>query len=127
MPHPEACSVVRVIRSFLGKEESSTEGKKLRQAVEEACSLLSLLDLNYALYRCDSEEKDEMKREAYIVPGAGALVYCGLQGIVGILKTAKENNNLSHPICLNLNDGNWIMDYTTDRLKLRVGTEEVCV
>jgi len=56
---PEACSAVQLIRSFLAQEEGNTEGEALRARLMETCSSLSLLDLTYALYRCDSEEKDD--------------------------------------------------------------------
>jgi hypothetical protein len=47
---------------------------------------MDLLDLNYALYRCDQEERDEgFGGGSYEVPGAGRFVYCGLQGITSML------------------------------------------
>ena len=123
----EACSAVQFICSFLGQEASSSEGTTLRKKVEKTCSGLSLLDLNYALYRCDSEEKDDGHGGgAYVVPGAGALVYCGLQGIMAMLSTVRDQNDLGHPICDNLRAGDWMIGYTANRLKLRAGTEEVC-
>ena len=123
----EACSAVQLVCSFLGQEESSAEGMALRKTVKKTCSGLSLLDLNYALYRCDSEEKDDGRGGgAYVVPGAGALVYCGLQGIVAMLRRVRDQNDLGHPICDNLRAGDWLIGYTANRLKLRKGTEEVC-
>ena len=124
---PGASSRLRFVRSFLKLEESIAKGKVLRSRMKRACSKLSLLDLNYALYRCDIEESDEMGSEPYHVPGAGALVYCGLQGIMAMLRTVRENNNLSHPICDNIREGDWMTSYTANRLKLRAGTEEVCM
>ena len=124
---PEACSRLRLVRSFLKLEESNAKGSALRNRMKQACSKLAFLDLNYALYRCDSEESDEMGNGAYHVPGAGALVYCGLQGIMAMLRTVRENNNLSHPICDNIREGDWMTSCTANRLKLRAGTEEVCM
>ena len=124
---PEACSKLRLVRSFLKLEESNAKGRELRSRMKRACSKLSFLDLNYILYRCNSEESDEMGNGAYHVPGAGALVYCGLQGIMAMLRTIRENNNLSHPICDNIREGDWMTCYTANRLKLRAGTEEVCM
>ena len=124
---PEACSRLRLVRSFLKLEESNAKGRVLRNRMKRACSKLSLLDLNYALYRCDSEESDEMGSGAYHVQQVGALVYCGLQGIMVMLRTIRENNNLSHPICDDIRKEDWMTGYTANRLKLRAGTEEVCV
>ena len=124
----EACSAVQFIRSFLerGGGMASQEGKVLRRQLEEVCGRLDLLDLNYALYRCDNEEKDDGHGGGvYTVPGAGALVYCGFQGIVSMLSTVRDNNDLGHPICDNLRAGDWMPGYTVDRLQLRPGTKEV--
>lgn len=77
---------VQLIRSFLGQSAESPEGRILRQNLELCCEGLDLLDLNFALYRCDQEERDEgMGGAAYDVPGAGSFVYCGLQGIMSML------------------------------------------
>ena len=124
---PEACSRLRLVRSFLKLEESNDKGRLLRSRMKQSCSRLSFLDLNYALYRCHSEESDEMGNGVYHVKEAGLLVYCGLQGIMAMLRTARESNNLSHPICVNIRDGDWMTSYTANRLKLRAGTKEVCM
>ena len=91
----EACTAVQVIRSFLGQPcktciEGCVDGGQLRQEVNGFIKELDLLDLNYALYRCDQEERDDGKGgAAYEVPGAGTLVYCGLQGIVSIISKVR--------------------------------------
>lgn len=44
---------------------------------------LSLSDLNKVLYRCNEEESDQgFGGGAYVVSTTGAMVYCGLQGLV---------------------------------------------
>lgn len=41
----------------------------------------TLTEINYILYRCNSEEKDDDTRAGvYVIPEFGELVYCGLQG-----------------------------------------------
>ena len=44
---------------------------------------LSLSDLNKVLYRCNEEESDQgFGGGVYVVPTTGAMVYCGLQGMM---------------------------------------------
>ncbi|XP_011307475.1 glycogen debranching enzyme isoform X1 [Fopius arisanus] len=82
-------------------------------------SKLELSDINKILYRCDQEERDETENKfgVYDIPGYGPLVYAGLQGIVSLLADVRPNNDLGHPLCGNLRDGNWLIDYTWQRLK----------
>lgn len=88
---PEADLAVQLICSFLGQSRESAEGCGLRQNLELCCQGLDLLDLNYALYRCDQEERDDgMGGGAYEVPGSGSLVYCGLQGIMSMLAKVRS-------------------------------------
>ncbi len=73
-----------------------------------------------------SEEQDDGNGGGvYVVPGAGALVYCGFQGIMSMFSGVRDNNDLGHPICDNLRAGDWLMGYTVNRLRLRDGTGPV--
>ncbi|KAK8056386.1 glycogen debranching enzyme [Apiospora rasikravindrae] len=84
-----------------------------------AMSDLDVVDLNFLLYRCDAEERDSSdgKDGVYDIPGYGKLVYAGLQGWWSILKDVIKDNNLAHPLCQNLRDGQWVLDYTVGRLE----------
>lgn len=84
-----------------------------------AMSGLNLVDLNFLLYRCEAEERDgsEGKDGAYDIPGYGKVVYAGLQGWWSILGDIIKDNNLAHPLCQNLRDGQWALDYTVGRLE----------
>ncbi|KAI2635500.1 glucanotransferase domain of glycogen debranching enzyme-domain-containing protein [Xylaria nigripes] len=86
---------------------------------ESAMSELDLVDLNYLMYQCEAEERDgsEGKDGAYDIPNYGKIVYAGLQGWWSVLKDIIKNNNLAHPLCQNLRDGQWAMDYTVQRLE----------
>nr|CAI5828955.1 unnamed protein product [Callosobruchus analis] len=98
---------------------SETELKKI-------ISKMQLSDLNRALYRCDQEEKDEgFGFDTYNIPNFGSMVYAGLQGFMSLMSNIRPNNDLGHPMCANLRDGNWMIDYISNRLKLDVGTKEL--
>lgn len=81
--------------------------------LELAMSRLSLTDMNYILFRCSEEDNGNI----YDVPRFGKLIYCGIQGFISVLDTVTSNNDLGHPLCANLRDGFWIIDYICERLK----------
>ena len=123
---PSTCQAINLLRSFIGRDTTAEVGTKWRQELGEAVGELDLLDLNYALYRCDQEERDDGHGGgAYVVPGAGAFIYCGVEGIMSMLKTVRDNNDLGHPLCDNLRSGDWLAGYTVNRLRLRSGTKKV--
>ncbi|CAH1981135.1 unnamed protein product [Acanthoscelides obtectus] len=89
-------------------------------------SKMQLSDLNRALYRCDQEERDEsFGFDTYNIPSFGSMVYAGLQGFMSLMSNIRPSNDLGHPMCANLRDGNWMIDYISNRLKLDVGTKEL--
>jgi glycogen debranching enzyme len=76
-------------------------------------------DLNIILYRCDAEERDlsDNKDGVYDIPGHGPLVYAGLQGWWSVLRDIVNDNNLGHPLCNHLREGQWALDYCIGRLQ----------
>ena len=102
-----------------GAEHSGGLDTFITSGAKEVFSRLSLVDLNFVLYRCDAEELDYSggKDGVYVVPSHGPLVYAGLQGWWSILKDVIRNNDLGHPLCNHLRDGQWALDYTTSRLQ----------
>ncbi|XP_055915816.1 glycogen debranching enzyme isoform X2 [Eupeodes corollae] len=79
---------------------------------------LDFVDLNRALFSCDQEERDlGLGGAAYDIPGYGPVVYCGLQGFISILTDIAPKNDLGHPLCDNLRNGDWMMDYISQRLR----------
>ncbi|XP_025406439.1 glycogen debranching enzyme isoform X4 [Sipha flava] len=81
----------------------------------QAVSRLTLMDMNHILFRCAEEDEGKV----YDVPGYGKLVYCGLQGFMSVLDNIVLNNDLGHPLCSNLRNGFWILDYIVGRLKCK--------
>ncbi len=86
---------------------------------------VNLTDLNFILYKCDAEERDasDNKDGTYNIPDHGNLVYAGLQGWWSVLRDIVNENNLGHPLCNHLRDGQWALDYCVGRLE-RIAEKE---
>jgi glycogen debranching enzyme len=102
-----------------GAEHASGLNKFLSSGADEAFSGLSLVDLNFALYRCDAEERDSSNGEdgVYNIPKHGPLVYAGLQGWWSVLEDIIKYNKLGHPLCDHLREGQWALDYVVGRME----------
>nr|XP_022905345.1 glycogen debranching enzyme isoform X1 [Onthophagus taurus] len=110
---------IRYVRDLL-TSFSRNDARSLTQVVNQ----MSLADINRALYRCDQEERDEGHNSGvYSIPNYGPLVYCGLQGIISLLAKIRPTNDLGHPLCCNLREGDWLIDYIWRRLQLDEGTK----
>ena len=46
-------------------------------------------------------------------------------GVISVLANVRQFDDLGHPLCRNLRDGDWMMDYTVARLLPFVGTRQV--
>ena len=46
-------------------------------------------------------------------------------GIISVLANVRQFNDLAHPLCRNLRDGDWLMDYVVTRLMPFIGTRQV--
>lgn len=84
-----------------------------------AFSNVNLVDLNFILYKCEAEERDASggKDGVYDIPGHGKLVYAGLQGWWSVLKNVIAKNDLAHPLCQHLRNGQWALDYIVGRME----------
>ncbi|KAI0898190.1 glycoside hydrolase family 13 protein [Annulohypoxylon nitens] len=102
-----------------GAEHSAGLDTYVTSGAKEAMAELDLVDLNFLLYRCETEELNgsDGKDGTYDIPGHGSIVYAGLQGWWSLLKDIIKDNNLAHPLCQNLRDGQWALDYTVGRLE----------
>uniref|UniRef100_A0A8D2ZVL6 Glycogen debranching enzyme n=1 Tax=Scophthalmus maximus TaxID=52904 RepID=A0A8D2ZVL6_SCOMX len=83
-------------------------------------SRLSLSDMNTLLYRCDAEERED-GGGCYNVPSGLPLNYGGLQGLISVMAEIRPKNDLGHPLCDNLRQGDWMMEYVSDRLLAKGG------
>ncbi|XP_055887026.1 glycogen debranching enzyme-like isoform X1 [Biomphalaria glabrata] len=112
-----------MLRSYSGNTMfSDAEDSSFRGIV----SKLNFADLNRCLYRIDQEERDDCYGfGAYNVPNSGNLVYCGIKGVMSLLSVIRPTNDLGHPLCCNLRDGNWLPDYLANRLKVHSGLENL--
>lgn len=100
-----------LIQSF--RTESGPKYEELKAIIAK----LNLNDLNRAIYRCDQEERDMGQGTgSYNVPNYGPLVYCGTQGFASVLTQIAPNNDLGHPLCNNLRQGDWMIDYIHQRI-----------
>lgn len=100
-------------------EHSEGLDKYVTSGARAAFKDLKLRHLNFVLYRCDPEEHDtnDDRDGCYNVPGYGTLVYAGLQGWWSVLRDIVRNNDLGHPLCQHLRDGQWALDYCVGRLE----------
>ncbi|KAI1809169.1 glycoside hydrolase family 133 protein [Poronia punctata] len=100
-------------------EHSAGLDNYVTSGAKTAMSELDLVDLNFLLYRCEAEERSgsDGKDGVYDIPGYGKIIYAGLQGWWSLLKDIIKDNNLAHPLCQNLRDGQWALDYTVGRLE----------
>jgi len=126
---PRAQSSVNKIRAVLsefGYRTRISEVTTHNNRLNEVLGNLTLSDLNRILYRCDAEERDEGRGGgAYDIPGYGPLPYCGLQGVISVLSEVRVNNDLGHPLCCNLREGDWMIDYIVNRLKQDENTNKL--
>lgn len=99
-------------------EHSEGLDKYVTSGAREAFADVGHTDLNALLYRADAEERAASSGSdgVYTVPGIGPLVYCGLQGWWSILRDVVARNDLGHPLCAHLRDGQWALDYIVARL-----------
>ncbi|CAD5115909.1 DgyrCDS4843 [Dimorphilus gyrociliatus] len=112
------------LRQFLsqfGYRMHTYSGRNLAEMsnteLERIVTKMTLNDLSRTLYRCDGEERDDCPESGgYNIPGWGVLPYCGLQGILSILNEIRPKNDLGHPLCNNIREGNWLLEYSCSRL-----------
>ncbi|XP_061784636.1 glycogen debranching enzyme [Nerophis lumbriciformis] len=126
---PKAQKLVGAIRYILsqfslkyrkGSIADENPPEVLKMPLAQLMSKLSLADMNVLLFRCDAEEQED-GGGCYDIPGWMAFKYAGLQGLMSVLADIRANNDLGHPVCANLRQGDWMIDYVSNRLTRREG------
>lgn len=85
---------------------------------DKTVNRMSLNTLNYVLFCCEPEQMTvNTSFQNFQVPGWRSLVYCGLMGIALPMQIIKSYNDLGHPICTNLRQGDWLLRYMSSRLE----------
>lgn len=113
-PQPaHAAALAQLHRSLEGAHVDEADPLALMPAFAD----LDLTDFNALLYRCDAEEREAGGGGVYDVPGRGALPYAGLQGVASLLAEVTPDDDLGHPLCANLRDGDWLPEYVWRRLE----------
>lgn len=127
---PKAQKLVGVLRYYLsqfspkykrGSVVDENPPEALQKPLAQLMSTLTLADLNTLLFRCDSEEQED-GGGCYSIPGWETFKYAGLQGLISVLADIRPNNDLGHPVCDNLRQGDWLIDFVSNRLVHRGGS-----
>ncbi|KAG5462779.1 MAG: amylo-alpha-1,6-glucosidase-domain-containing protein, partial [Olpidium bornovanus] len=96
--------------------------RKLREGAEQALTGLGWEEMNVVLFRTDAEERDMTGNHGtYIIPGHGALAYCGLQGFQSAFQPLLKQNDLGNAVCAHLREGRWAAEYCVSRLDRYIG------
>ncbi|XP_054870288.1 glycogen debranching enzyme isoform X4 [Amphiprion ocellaris] len=126
---PKAQKQVGMLRYYLsqfspkyrrGSVADENPPDALQKPLAQLMSKLTLADMNVLLFRCDTEEQED-GGGCYNIPGWESLKYAGLQGLISVLADIRPNNDLGHPLCANLRQGDWLIDFVSNRLINREG------
>ncbi|XP_036410213.1 glycogen debranching enzyme isoform X2 [Megalops cyprinoides] len=121
---PKAQELVGALRNHLiqfsphyksGSQPDTDAPAILKKPLTSIMSRLTLADMNVLMFRCDPEEQED-GGGCYDIPSWEALKYGGLQGFMSVMANIRPKNDLGHPFCNNLRQGDWMIDYVSDRL-----------
>lgn len=108
IPHDDVTIRLRQLHEII-QEFHREDGPKYLE-LKRIISKLDLVDLNFALFSCDQEERERGNGfEAFDIPGFQRLPYAGLQGFLSFLSEISPKHDLGHPFCNNLRQGNWMI------------------
>ncbi|XP_037537913.1 glycogen debranching enzyme [Nematolebias whitei] len=125
----KAQKLVSVLRFYLsqfspkyrrGSIQDENPPEILQKSLAQLMSKMTLADMNILLFRCEAEEQED-GGGCYSIPGWESLKYAGIQGLMSVLAEIRPKNDLGHPLCANLREGDWLIDFVSNRLKHREG------
>eukprot|EP01028_Stygiella_incarcerata_P002263 TRINITY_DN1421_c0_g1_i1.p1 TRINITY_DN1421_c0_g1~~TRINITY_DN1421_c0_g1_i1.p1 ORF type:complete len:1578 (-),score=400.60 TRINITY_DN1421_c0_g1_i1:5551-10284(-) len=95
--------------------------EKCHGTMVHAFGRLSMIDLNYVLFRSHEEEMETCSRGVYEIPGImDKIKFCGLIGIAMAFDDARQSQDLGNPLCENIRQGFWLVEYIRDRFVVSV-------
>ena len=116
----------QIRQSIISLEQMLNQYVQRNSEFHRIVEKLTLVDLQRVLYRSGAEEQADGKGfDLYNIPELGPMVYCGLQGPMSILEKIRLHNQLRHPLVLNLKQGDWLVKYIANRLKVHPNTKQV--
>lgn len=79
---------------------------------------MPLSGLNHILFRCEAEEREisDGKRGPYGLQSSGVFRYAGITSFMTHYRRLKVSGDMGHELFSNMRDGNWLIDYSTERL-----------
>ena len=98
--------------------EQNIEHLEKNTEILNAIEKLQLNDLNQILFSCDVEEKANKGNSAgvYDLPDHGKLPYSGFAGLNQLISEVTSKSQNFHPLCNNLEEGHWLLDYLINRI-----------
>ena len=90
-----------------------------KDLAEQIFSSMPLSAFNHLLFRAEPEEKEisNDKRGTYGLQNYGSFKYSGLASIMHMLRYLKVQGDMGHELFQNMRAGNWLLDYSLDRLE----------
>lgn len=81
---------------------------------------INILQLNYLLFSCDSEELSRTSyRGTYTIPNYLKLCFSGFESLFIEFKKLRNSQNIGHQICENIRQGDWLLKYHIERVSIK--------
>eukprot|EP01017_Pseudomicrothorax_dubius_P022918 TRINITY_DN2467_c0_g4_i2.p1 TRINITY_DN2467_c0_g4~~TRINITY_DN2467_c0_g4_i2.p1 ORF type:complete len:791 (+),score=167.00 TRINITY_DN2467_c0_g4_i2:1-2373(+) len=98
------------------KVEEYVNSDVVRQRLVDIISKFSPAETSYVLFSSENEEKAQ-GGGLYRIPNVPDLPFAGIEGIRSIIRYLRLYNDVGHPLCDNVRDGNWLIEYWNDRFR----------
>lgn len=81
------------------------------QLITDCVTVLDLYQLDFLLYSTPQQEIALLNSRVYSVPGFNDLEFAGFAGIEKCLDDCSLRNEVTHPLIINLLEGNFLVDF----------------